>query len=70
MTSDPLERQRFIAEVVMMKNRAGELGLWQTMHAFDAVTCAYGEEVVGHPARVITVDRERGDRLLRRRGKR
>lgn len=53
------ERERFILDVVQLKDRAMRLGLYATGHAFDAVTCAYGQEVAGHPARVVTFDRER-----------
>lgn len=52
------QRDEFIARVVAMKHEAGTLGLYATMHAFDAVTCAYGQEVAGHPARVVSVDTE------------
>lgn len=35
---------RFIAELVQMKDRAGRLGLWKTMHALDEATKAVGYE--------------------------
>lgn len=52
------ERDQFIADVVALKDRAMRLGLYATGHAFDAVTCAYGQEVAGHPARVVIADTE------------
>lgn len=38
-------RREFLLELVTTKNRAGELGLWKTMHALDKGTQAVGWEM-------------------------
>lgn len=38
-------RLRFAADLVLVKDRAGRLGLWRTMHALDAATKEVGWEI-------------------------
>jgi hypothetical protein len=43
MTDTPT-LESFVAELVALKNEAGRLGLWKTMHALDEATTAVGWE--------------------------
>lgn len=42
------EKREFCTEVVRLKHRAGELGLFKTMHALEEGTKAVGWEVAEH----------------------
>lgn len=37
--------QQFASDVMLMKHKAGELGLYKTMHAFEPATQAVGWEI-------------------------
>jgi hypothetical protein len=53
------ELKQFAADVMLMKHKAGELGLLKTMHAFEPATQAVGYEI----AEVI--EGKRGDIKIR-----
>ena len=39
------EALNFPTEIILLKSKAGELGLWRTHHALDAATTAVGWEL-------------------------
>ena len=55
MTTEAQQRQAerdFITDLVLLKARAGRLGLWKTMHALEEATQFVGWEVAdAHQAR-------------------
>ena len=45
---DMTEKREFANEVVILKHRAGVLGLFKTMHALEQGVTAVGWEIVEH----------------------
>lgn len=42
------EMKQFAADIMLMKHRAGELGLLKTMHAIEPATQAVGYEIADY----------------------
>lgn len=59
MTASIAEMQKFAVELTAMKVRAGELGLFRTMHGLDHATQAVGWEIAAKLDPKADAQRER-----------
>lgn len=71
MTTTPiakLEAHEFASALMLMKVRAGQLGLWKTMHALEPATQAVGWEMAEQIEGSTKIGaKEASDRMARRR---